>query len=68
MVLSIYTFMSFGIDVDSILSAYGMKDIGTAVGTWAAAVTTSSILYPCTIACGGLSAPRIHSLLNRLKI
>ncbi|RHY30806.1 hypothetical protein DYB32_004014 [Aphanomyces invadans] len=56
-VTSIYMALLQGVDILPILNQYGMGDVGSAIGTWAAAVTLSSVFYPATLGMVGYVVP-----------
>ncbi|GBG25908.1 Molybdate-anion transporter [Hondaea fermentalgiana] len=45
-VLTFYAAIMQGFDVTNFLAGYGFQNFGTVLGTWAAAVSMSAILYP----------------------
>ncbi|RHY21676.1 hypothetical protein DYB25_002613 [Aphanomyces astaci] len=61
-VSALYAALLQGLDILPILTRYGMGDIGSAVGTWAAAVTLSSVFYPVTLGMVGYVVPVVAKL------
>ena len=66
-VLSVMLFTSlieYGVDLDPYLQQWGISpSIGAQLGSWAAAVTLSSFLYPMTVIIGGaVLAPAIGNV------
>jgi len=71
-VLTLYGALGTGIDVAAYLERLGASPaLGTTLGTWAAAVTMSSAVYPATVVLAGLAAPAVGrtgtALLRRVR-
>lgn len=64
-VTSMYTCIRYGVDVTPIFEFLQISQYGSVLGSWAAAVSLSSILYPFTILFGGLLGQRLAFLRKR---
>lgn len=66
-VWAFYAAILQGFDVTGFLAQYGIQNFGSVIGTWAAAVNTSAILYPCTIAAGAALSPSIAHITRMFR-
>ncbi|CAK4075051.1 unnamed protein product [Aphanomyces euteiches] len=66
-VSSIYVALLQGVDILPLLNQYGLGDVGSAMGTWAAAVTLSSVFYPVTLGLTGYIVPRVARIAGKAK-
>lgn len=48
-----------GVDVMPLLAKFGVEEVGTALGSYAAAVVFSSALYPVTLGASGYIVPYV---------
>jgi len=67
-VTTLYFLLKNGVDVNPVLNAIGIStSTGEVVGTWAAAVVYTGVLYPINLAFGlTVIAPRIAKLLPKM--
>jgi hypothetical protein len=62
---SLYFALLQGVDIMPYLQQFGVAELGTSVGTWAAAVVMSSLFYPVTLGMTGYVVPMIAKSLAR---
>jgi len=67
-VLGFYTGIEMGMDVSGFLATYGIGELGTVLGTWAAAVSMSAAMYPFTILGGSFLARPMGLLVRRVTL
>lgn len=56
-VCGLYVLIKQGVDVMPLLAKLGVEDVGTALGSYAAAVVFSSAFYPVTLGVTGYVVP-----------
>uniref|UniRef100_A0AAV1T362 Transmembrane protein n=1 Tax=Peronospora matthiolae TaxID=2874970 RepID=A0AAV1T362_9STRA len=65
-VCAFYALIKQGVDLMPILASFGVQEIGSTLGAYAAAVVLSSALYPATLGISGYVAPIVAKLRRTL--
>lgn len=60
----LYVLIKQGVDVMPLLAQLGVEGVGTALGSYAAAVVFSSVLYPVTLGAAGYVVPVLAKARN----
>jgi len=66
-VSALYIAIQQGVDLMPILEKFGVDELGTALGSWAAAVVFSSSVYPLTLGATGYVVPLVAQLRKTLS-
>ena len=61
-IAGLYVALSYGMDVSYILEKFGLDEIGTVLGSWAAAVVCSSAMYPVSLCGTGYVVPWMYKI------
>ena len=61
-VCAFYALIKQGVDLMPILASFGVQEVGSTLGAYAAAVVLSSALYPATLGLSGYVAPVVAKL------
>ncbi|CAH0481402.1 unnamed protein product [Peronospora belbahrii] len=66
-VCTLYALIKQGVDLMPILASFGVEEVGSTLGGYAAAVVLSSSLYPATLGVTGYVAPVVAKLRRKIS-